>query len=468
MPHQQLVVDVGLEVQSEAAGDPAPGDWAYDDPGFTGPRRLGKTSIITPVTVHRAETVARAVILITAQKDSKARDRWMEATEDILGSELRDTVRRKVSHSFEEMRWIRNGSTFGPFAPKEDETHGDTLDLVWIDEVWAFSQEQRRRVQAGYVPAFATRNAQAWKMSTQGTPKSEWMNALTLAGRAAVESGKRLGTAWFEWSLPDAPYGIPIDDLTSDQLVQACIDWHPAVCHRPGCPGPRSGKPCPHGFTVRPAAIWSAWTQMEGDRGEMIRAYGNRTQEDLSRAWRIVPESTWMGQSDDARIPEGAPVSLGVAIDPDSEDAAVSAGWRDPAGRMHVEMIRRDLGTRWVAGFVAGLNERQAPRAVAVPNVGSSRDVADQLELAGVPVIKVAQADVSAACVRHVDELKAKSWFHMHSPEAMDAAKYAVVGNGRVWTKEEQPVSAVLSQSMAGWAHDHAPVPEPETNFWMG
>lgn len=469
MPHQQLVVDVGLEVQSEAAGDPSPGDWAYDDPGFTGPRRLGKTSIITPVTVHRAETIKRAVILMTAQKDSKARDRWMDATEDILGSELRDTVRRKVSHSFEEMRWIKTGSTFGPFAPKEDDTHGDTLHLVWVDEVWAFSAEQRRRVQAGYVPAFATTNGQAWKMSTQGTSRSEWLNSLTKAGRAAVKSGKRLGTAWFEWGLPDAPWGIPIEKLTDDQLVQACIDWHPAVCHRPGCPGPRGGKPCVHGFTVRPAAIWSAFVQMDGDRSEMIRAYGNRTQEDLSQSWSVVSEATWVGQNDGNKIPAGVPVSLGVSVDPDSGDAAVSAGWRDPSGAMHVELLRRDLGTRWAAPYVAGREEKNQLASVAIANTGTSREVADALStLLGDRLLRVSAADLSAACVRHQDELGARRWWHMHSQEAYDAAKDAAADVRRVWVKDSAPVSAVLSQTLAGWAHDHAPVPEPENAFWMG
>jgi hypothetical protein len=471
MPHQQMVVDVALEVQSEAAGDPNPGDWAYDDPGFTGPRRLGKTSIITPVTVHRAETIRRAVILMTAQKDSKARDRWMDATEDILGSELRDTVRRKVSHSFEEMRWIKTGSTFGPFAPKEDETHGDTLHLVWVDEVWAFSQEQRRRVQAGYVPAFATTNGQAWKMSTQGTSKSEWLAALTKAGRKAVESGVRLGTAWFEWSLPDAPYGIPIEKLTDDQLVQACIDWHPAVCHVPGCSGPSGGRPCVHGFTVRPAAIRSAWVQMEFDRSEMLRAYGNRSQDDLSKSWSVVSESTWLGQNDDVRIPADAPVSLGIGVDPDSGDAGVSAGWRDPSGRMHVELLPEGhrLGTRWVASYVAGLDERNRLAAVAVANTGTSREIADALApLLGDRLLRVSAADLSAACVRHQDELAARTWWHMHSPAVHEAVKDAAVDVRRVWVKDSTPVSAVMSQTLAGWAHDHAPVPEPETDFWMG
>lgn len=488
MPHQRHVVDVGLEIQSEEAGDPSPGDWAYDDVDWTVQRRGGKTSIIAPVTAHRSERIERCLTLMTAQKREKARKRWMEVSDDILRSPLRDDVRRKIGHMSEELRWKRTGSLFAPFAPKEDETHGDTLHLIWIDEQWAFDLEQRRMIQAGYVPAFATTNGQAWKMSTQGTARSEWLNSTTKAGRARVKAGKRLGTAYFEHSLPDEPYGIKLQDLEPEQLVQACIDWHPSVCHFPGCTGPRAKHglvvPCPHGFTVRPAALWAAWDAMGQDRSEFIRAYGNRAQDDLSRSWAMITETAFLGAQDERPIPAEAPISLGVAVDEDSADAGVSAGWRDPAGVMHTELVRSEalgsghrLGTRWVPGYVVALAERQRPRAVAIANVGPARDIADQLEKPledlGVALVRVSQADLSAASVRHVDEMSMEPrprWRWAFAQEVYDAAQDAVEGRGRVWAKgpDGVPVSAVQSHTLAGWAHDHAPEPKKSTRFWMG
>jgi hypothetical protein len=488
MPHQRQWVDVGLEVQSEEAGDPAPGEWAYSEVDLTVQRRGGKTSIIAPVTAHRAERIERALILMTAQKRDKARTRWLEVTEDILRSPLRDDVRRKIGNMNEELRWKRTGSLFGPFAPKEDETHGDTLHLIWIDEKWAFNAAMRRAIQAGYVPAFATTDGQAWGMSTQGTAESEWLNSTTKAGRARVKAGRRLGVAYFEHSLPDEPFGIKLQDLEPEQLVQACIDWHPAVCHFPGCPGPRGAHglvvPCAHGFTVRPAALWAAWDAMGQDRSEFIRAYGNRAQDDLSRSWAMLTESVFLGAQDAKKIPAEAPISLGVAVDEDSADAAVSAGWRDGSGVMHTELVKSEqlgaghrLGTRWVPGFVAALAERQRPRAVAIANVGVARDIADQLapmlEDLGVELVLVSQADLSAASVRHVDEMSETPmprWRWMFSQEVHDAAQDAIEGRGRVWAKgpDGVPVSAVLSHTLAGWAHDHAPEPVKTTSFWMG
>lgn len=463
MPHQRFFVDVGLEVQSEEAGDPDPGEWAYDDELLTGPRRVGKTAIITPVTAHRARLVQRARIFLTAQNRDKARKRWMDATDDVLTSPLRADVTRKIGNMNEELKWRDALSIFEPFAPNEDGLHSETPDLVWVDELWAFDAEQRRAIQAGYVPAFATTSGQAVKMSTAGTEKSVWLNDDRAAGRLAVREGVRLGRLLHEYALPDRVGGVLLQDLSDSDLIQACIDFHPAVCHVPGCKGPGSRRPCGHGFTVRPAAIRSAWVSM-ANREEFLRAYGNRSTADRSEAWLAVEESVYLRQIDVDGIPEGTRVALGVDADPEeSRDAGISAGWRDPGGRMHVELIARRVGTRWAAPEVAGIVERQKPAAVAVANVGVARDIADQLEAAGIEVLRISQADVAAASVRHRDELgpagEAKgSWFHRLSPELQDAAESAVWKAGK-WAPGSGPISAWSSGTLAGWAYDHAPKP---------
>ncbi len=463
MPHQRHAVDVFLEVQSEAAGDPEPGEWAYDDASWTVQRRGGKTAVIAPVAAHRARLVQRARMFMTAQTRAKARSRWLDVTDDLLSSVLRPDVRRKVGNMNEELRWVETGSLLTPFAPNEEGLHSETPDLVFVDELWAFNAEQARAIKAGYVPAFATSSGQAWKMSTAGTADSVWLAQVRVTGRAAVEAGTRRGVAYIEHGLPDVVNGLRLEELSDAELIQACIDHHPAVCHTPGCPGPRLRRPCPHGFTVRPAAIRSAWVEMD-DRAEFVRAYGNRDAEEGAGEWAGVPETTVLRQIDILGIPANAPVCLGVAVDPQSEDAALVAGWRDRAGRMHVELIRREVGTRWVAETVAGVSERQRPALIAVGSTGPARDVADQLEAAGHPVLRVAQADHVAADVRHRDELQAGSWFHSWSPEVEAGAKYA--GWSGRWVKGSAPVSAFTAGALAGWAFDHAPPVRP--GFWMG
>lgn len=464
MPHQAEAVDVILEIQSEAAGDPEPGEWAYPDGLITWERRGGKTAIISPIAAHRARLVKRASMFMTAQTRNKARKRWLDVTNDLMSTPLRRDVRRKIGNMNEELRWIDGDSVLEPFAPNEEGLHSETPDLVFIDELWAFSDEQRRAIQAGYVPAFATSSGQAIKFSTQGTPDSAWLNAATRAGRKAVEDGVRLGVAYFEHSLPDLVHGKRIRQLTDDELIEACIANHPAVCHVPGCPGPRLKQPCQHGFTARPAAIRVAFAEME-DRSEFLRAYGNRSAADVAAAWRAIDEAVWLDQIDPGQIPPSARVAFGVWVDEDGEDAAVAAGWRDDVGRMHVEHLQLDAGWRWLHNYVTEKAARNDPATVAIANVGAARDVADELESKGVPVLRVGQADVAAACSRHRSELREKSWFHALATPASAAAKAAgweKAGGGYRWTRPGDSISALGAQTLAGWGIDHAPEPVPE------
>lgn len=473
MPHQRLFFDVMLEVQSEAAGDPHPGEWAYDDVTWTIERRGGKTSTITPVTAHRARKIRNARIFMTAQNRDRARARWFDASEDILASPLRDDVRRKVSHGFEEVRWRREGSLFVPFAPNEDAGHGDEGDLWWIDELWAFSAVQKALLQQGYVPTLGTTGGQAVKMSTAGTEKSAWLNQARKDGRKAVEAGVRLGTCYVEHSLPDRWNGRRLKALSDEQLIEACVDHHPAVCHDPDCPGAGGRKPCPHGFVMRAQGIRSGARAL-GDRNEILRAYGNRSAADLASRWLAIDEDTWRAAVDTeetarrlgikAGIPETAPVAFGVWVDQDGEDAAVSAGWRDRAGVMHVEHLEL-TSLRDVRPFVLERADRNDPRAIAVANVGPARDLADELEKAltdaksTVPVERVSQADVAAACSRHRSELREARWVHRQHEASTAAAGAADWARGR-WARPVDSISALGAQTLAGWAWDHAPAPK--------
>lgn len=482
MPHQREIVDVFLEIQSEEAGDPEPGEWAYDDGTVTVERRGGKTSIQTPIVTHRARMIPRARMFMAAHKRDVTVRRWLDITEDVLSSPLRSEVRRKVSNTHEELRWIGNNSTLIPFAANEDAMHSETPHLVLIDELWAFDEEQKRVVEAGYVPAFATSSGQALKMSTQGTEKSFWLNAATRGGRLAVDRGVRLGRFYYEHSLPDRIGGVLLKDLPDDVLIQACIDNHPAVCHRPDCPGPRQGKPCPHGFTVRPAAIRNAWavmTEASVDLGrlEFLRAYGNRSAADMSGAWLAVDEAVWLARVDTVGIPENARISLGVWVDEDGQDAAISAGIRGPDGVMRVEIPQTPViqgdgasievptvreGVRWVADVVRHIAGRSRVATVAVANTKASRDVADELDaIDGLHVTRVSQADLPAACNRHLSALRDGSWFHRVSVEATAAAK-AADWQRHQWARPGESISALGAQTLAGWGADHAPEPEED------
>lgn len=472
MPHQREILDVFLEVQAEDAGDPEPGQWAYRDGTVTIERRGGKTSLLSPVFAHRARLVERASLWMTAQTRDKARGRWLDITEDLRSSALRDDVRRKIGNMHEELLWLDTGAKLRPFAPNEDALHSETPDLVALDEVWAFGAEQARQVKAGYVPAMATTAGQALKLSTAGTERSTWLAQLVRDGRAAVESGTRLGKFYYEHSLPDrVDVGggslVRIRDLSDEQLIEACIANHPAICHVPDCPGPRMRRPCPHGFTILGSVLWSDWDEL-ADRSEFLRGYGNRAAADLSTKWQAIAEATWLDRVDVDGIPESARVALGVWVSEETgEDCALSVGWRDVAGRMHVEIPQLEdrptvfSGLEGVVPAVEAIGGRHDVATVAVPNVKAGRDLADRLEqIDGLQVLRVSQADVAAACARHRSELRSGTWWHRQSTQATAAASAADWTAGR-WGEPGDPISALGAQTLAGWGFDHAPPPPP-------
>ena len=452
MPWQRRVVDVALEVQSEEADDPNPGSWAFQNVDVTTQRQTGKTTLLRPVVCRVAGADVNQRIFTTAQNRNKARARWMDATDAILASPLRGEVRRKVSNSFEELRWRETNSTFVPFGPNDSDMHGEVPDLVIVDELWTFDYEQALAVKGAYVPGFTTKDGQAWKFSTAGTSNSWWLNDVRARGRASVEAGNRIGTAYFEHGVPDVVDGVPIGDLSDDALIEAVLRFHPAT-----------------GITVRPASVRQAFVEL--GRPEFMRAYANRTQDDELPGWTAVEERVYLATMTPRKIPSEETVALAFDVDPDRRDSSVSAAWRGPDGRMLTELLRRDLGTRWVGSYIVGLKERHAPSVIACNDAGPARDVADEIERAGVDILRVNAADYAASCQRHLDELKAGTWLHRGESEltaAAEATGWRKIGLSRGWHSTGSPITAWTSGTLAGWAADHAPVPAgPEPRFWM-
>jgi hypothetical protein len=192
---------------------------------------------------------------------------------------------------------------------------------------------------------------------------------------------------------------------------------------------------------VDPARVRAFFDDM--DRGSYVRAYGNRSSEDLAAMWTALSEKTWGDQTDATGIP---------------------AGWRDDSGQMHVEALMRQEGIRWVKPWLDRLTTK--PRTIAVGNVGPARDVADELETAGMPVLRVSQADLAAAVSRHRQELAAGTWWHRVNTDATASAAAVSLRNGR-WDRPGDTIALVGSMSLSGWGVDHTDPEAALSPFWM-
>lgn len=451
-PAQQYVYDVALEVQSEEVGDPAPGEWAYDVVGDFEPRRSGKTFKMGPLVAHGCgRPGVRHTAWITAQKRTNAVARWLDVANAIRATSLRAQTRMKIGNGHELLRWPETGSTFQPFAPSHDSMHGEDPDRVFVDELWAFDLEQKSSIEQGYLPAGAVKQIQVWLLSAAGTDESAWLNLQLELGRRAVAEGRRLGTAHFEWAVPDEVDGIPIEEVPDDVMFQAVVDSHPRRDHGLRLPFLRN--------------------ELErAGREDFLRAYGNRRTRKGSQT--IFPMVKWRAGVSEMQIPPTSRIALAFECDPEGMEATISASWRDANGTALTELVKREDGMLWVPAEVVRLVKEHRVGLVAVNNAGPAKDMADKvahaMRAAGLDpdslLLRVTGPDYAAACNRFKTELVADVPLTTHDGdpallEAMRAAGWRTLGGGQVLSKRgAAPIAALVSHVIAVWAVDHMPV----------
>ena len=278
MPCQQLVADVGgeLMVDEEVSSMLDREIWvpAYPEVVLTIPRQAGKTIMLFAWQFHRALRWvgfdgAPQQIAYTAQDGSAARQKLRndilpELQRSVLGDEIADGGIRLASDDMGIL--FRNESRLAVRSTSKSAGHGATLDMGVLDEM--FDDEDDRREQA-MIPAMATRHdRQKLVTSTAEDERGVIMRRKRRVGRAAVDSGRREGVAYFEWSA-DAEA-----DSESPDTWRAC---HPALGH-----------------TITERTIQTALDEMRDD--------GDLTE--FSRAWLNVPVVPAAAGSDGVWSPE--------------------------------------------------------------------------------------------------------------------------------------------------------------------
>jgi phage terminase large subunit-like protein len=428
MPWQAYVADVALEVDER-------GRFVYKLVVVTVPRQSGKTTLDGGIMSHRALIVPRGRVWFTMQSAKDAVD-WLTNEFWPLLSPLGSEVKLRRMAGSEHVRWHRSAGLIRPFPPNETGLHSKTSDLVVVDECWAFDQMQGQAIDQAIVPTQATRpNAQVLKVSTAGTAKSTWWLGTVEAGRAAVNTGRDRGVAYFEWSCPD--------DLDPTDPVSWPI-YHPA-----------------YGRTIGAEAMQAALDQLGPD--EFARAYGNRW---ISTLARVIPLEAWRraAQPDPPELPSAGRVALAFDVAVDRSDAAVVAAWRDEDGTAHVEVADYRPGAGWLADRLQELHDRWRPLCVAYDAAGPALDVADVAGRAGLEVVGLKAREYAAACAGLLEALCAPEPAVRYRPHpALDAAAAAAVrralGDAWAWGRRQSSgsLAPLTAATVAVWAFDHAP-----------
>lgn len=464
MPWQAYIHDVINEV------DPVTGWWCYDEAVITVPRQAGKTTLKIPLYADRMQNTRNGEFWMTAQNGTKAVKRWEVATQSMLDiPELNQYLKRWVSNSRWRMRWNESGSILIPFAPDDENMHGESPELVDIDEWWAFDLLAADGLESSYQPGFLTKNGQAIKTSTMGTEQSAGLNRDVKSGRAAVEMDRRSGIAYFEWSIEDEPFGIPLKELTDDQLIAACLAIHPAIGFHPTAPADkmrhhistqlrRDGDDNPRGLS----------------RPDFIRAYGNRVQSSAG-GWAVISQPQWVAAMGNRPIPATGKVGFGFEADPNGRDGSIAVAWRAPDGTGIVEVLVTRDGVTWLPDVVAALVKRwsfdgHVPQ-VAVQNSGPARHAADKVISGGLDVLRMSQMDFSAACSLVYGEFTDKRGAKLrHIGQAVLNSAVEHAGKRRSgptgsWSWLIDPdvsITSLVAVTAAVWAVDHPRELEPD------
>jgi phage terminase large subunit-like protein len=254
LPWQRRVLTTALERQG---GRPA-----YRDVLVSVPRQSGKSSLALSLIVERLLREPEQHVLYAAQNRLAARSKmlgwWPRLARSPLGG------RFKLYRGFgAEQITADNGSTLELLSANESAGHGETTDLVVVDEAWV---HQDSRVEQAVRPTMATRaDAQLWAMSTAGTSKSVWWRAKLDAGRAAAEMGVADELACFDWSAPES--ANPADEST----------WRAAM--------PALGRL----IDVRTVRVDLANMGVR----EFCRAYLNQWPDPAGEGWRLFDRDAW-------------------------------------------------------------------------------------------------------------------------------------------------------------------------------
>lgn len=253
MAWQELVVE-----RATAAADP------FREVIVSTPRQVGKSLLMALIILERMLSQDDAFVLFGAQSRMTARGKLLDGWWPMIArSELADRFTISRGAGFEALR-CDNGSLLRLLSTEESSGHGESADLVVIDECWSLDA----RVEQAVRPATVRREgSQIWLCSTAGTASSVWWRSKVDLGRQLVtEAPEDVATGFFEWAAPDGA------DVLDESVWWAC---HPALAE---------GHVPIEVIRADAVALPSA---------EFARAYCNVWTDLLDGGWSVIDEQAW-------------------------------------------------------------------------------------------------------------------------------------------------------------------------------
>ena len=413
MPWQVEVLESGLEVRST-------GRFYHHDVVVTVPRQQGKSVLVACVAAWWALKWPGSNIMFLAQTRTAASSRLQGLAVALRAAGV-EGVKWYRGVGNEQVRF-ENGSRILVESPNIHGSHGESFDLVVLDEAWSYEEH----VLQGVLPTQTARpNSQLWLISTQGTEDSEVWNRYVVRGRESVSDRGSL-LAYTEYAA-DVAGG---DDVL---LEEHWARWMPAL-----------------GFTVEVENMRSAFESMLAP--EFRRGYGNVM---TATEAELFPAG-WWSDTYDPYVKVSGDLVLAFDVNYQPAGGAVVAVFPTDDEGVHVDVLAYESGgdLGWLEAEMKAAVDRYRPVAVACAGGSPVRAVAQVVEAyceqRAIPFRSLSGQDLGAAAGLLYDGVRARSFSHGDSVALDAAAKRAVVKRSAdLWRFDREAMRVDVSALVA-------------------
>lgn len=417
------------------------GSWAAFEVGLVVPRQNGKGSVLEAIELAALFLFGERLVLHSAHEFKTAVEAFqrVKALIDNTDDLRRRVARVRTSHGDEGIE-LMSGQRLRFVARTNGGGRGFTADRLILDEAMILGPTQ----MAALLPTLSTRpNPQVVYAASAPLAGSEQLHAVRK--RALAGGGARL--AYLEWSIDDsddpsdpaswAKANPALGGRISVDFIQAELDAMP-----------------PEEFARERLGVPSL------PASELA----------------VIPLDVWAALHDDSSEIAG-PVVFAVEVAEDRRWASIAAAGRRADGLVHVELVARAAGTRWVRGWLDRRCEMHRPAAVIVQKGGPAGSlVADLEHLPGFAALGT--GDYAAACGAFYDatvDAEAPSVRHRGADALEDAVGLALVaaqkrtaGDAWVWDRRSgQDISPLVAVTLAHHGAATAPAAaDPKLALW--
>lgn len=420
MPWQQYVADIAGEVNPET------GELCYSRIVLTVPRQSGKTTLMLPIVVGRAEAGAafggRQRMVYAAQTREDARRKWNDDyVEDLHGADrMQGRYKVRLGTGSENVTFHHSRSMFGPIATKDTSGHGQVLDLGCLDETFA---QDDGAVEGAWSPATVTRPmAQLWFPSTRGTEAAVYHNQMITDSRLAAEVDPGYGTAYVEWSAdPDWAKAEPGDHA----LWATCM---------PAMGRTQSSEALDRQFQNLSLAEWT-------------RAFLNLVVPKLDPP--VLDPARWAATRRPDVKRATRPV-LAVDVSYDRKTACIAMGSLADDGSVLVRVADYREGTGWLIARLKQLRDELDPARIVFDGAGPVRSMLAEARMEWLDHHVLTASDMTAACGMFYDVVhqqgeggrRLTTYGERPLETAVEGAGRRDLGDAWAWTRKRSMLQA--------------------------